>query len=168
MLSAMSTGRRGFLLVVLLTVMPALPSAQDPTWIDAYREPVSRILQAATRDDFAWQRLAYLTDTFGNRFSGSQSLADAIEWATSQMARDGLESVRKDPVKVPHWVRGMESLELTSPRHVRLPVLGLGLSVGTPSEGIEADVLVVNSFLALEQHAAEARGKIVVFNEPFK
>ena len=168
MLSAMSTGRRGFLFVVLLTFMPALPSAQDPTWIDAYREPVSRILQAATRDDFAWQRLAYLTDTFGNRLSGSQSLADAIDWAASQMARDGLESVRKDPVKVPYWVRGTESLELTAPRHVRLPVLGLGLSVGTPSEGIEADVLVVNSFLALEQHAAEARGKIVVFNEPFK
>jgi hypothetical protein len=31
MLFAMSIGRRGFLFVVLLTVMPALPSAQDPT-----------------------------------------------------------------------------------------------------------------------------------------
>jgi carboxypeptidase Q len=65
-------------------------------------------------------------------------------------------------------VRGVESLELTAPRHHLLPVLGLGLSVGTPPGGIEADVLVVDSFLALEQHAADARGKIVLFNEPFK
>jgi carboxypeptidase Q len=51
---------------------------------------------------------------------------------------------------------------------MRLPLLGLGLSVGTPPGGIEADALVVDSFLALEQHAADARGKIVVFNQPFK
>ncbi len=95
----------------------------------------SKILAAATKDDFAWQRLAYLTDTFGNRLAGSQALTDAIEWAAAEMARDGIDVVRKDPVKVPHWVRGAESLEVTSPHHLRLPVLGLGLSVGTPARG---------------------------------
>jgi len=155
----------GLLLFVAAT---AIPAAQDTAWLEPYREPVAKILAAATKDDFAWQRLAYLTDTFGNRLSGSQALTDAIEWAAAEMARDKLDTVRKDPVKVPHWVRGAESLEVTSPHHLRLPVLGLGLSVGTPSEGIEADALVVDSFLALEQRASEARGKIVVFNEPFK
>jgi carboxypeptidase Q len=160
--------RPAFITALLLTSLVALPTAQDTSWIDSYREPVSRILAAATHDDFAWRRLAYLTDTFGNRLAGSQSLADAIDWASAEMTKDGLDAVRKDPVKVPHWVRGTESLEVTSPRHLRLPVLGLGLSVGTPSEGIEADALVVDSFLTLEQRAAEARGKIVVFNQPFK
>ena len=47
-------------------------------------------------------------------------------------------------------------------------MLGLGLSVGTPTDGIEADALVVDSFLTLEQRASEARGKIVLFNQPFK
>jgi carboxypeptidase Q len=168
MLLVMLSWRRVIVPVLLLTCFVVLPSAQDQSWIDAYREPVSKILAAATKDDFAWQRLAYLTDTFGNRLAGSQALTDAIEWAAAEMAKDGLDAVRKDPVKVPHWVRNAESLEVTSPHHLRLPVLGLGLSVGTPAEGIEADALVVDSFLTLEQRASEARGKIVVFDEPFK
>jgi carboxypeptidase Q len=168
MMLDMLSRRRILPLGLLLAAATAIPAAQDNAWLDAYREPVSKILAAATKDDFAWQRLAYLTDTFGNRLAGSQALADAIEWAAAEMAKDGLDTVRKDPVKVPHWVRGAESLEVTSPHHLRLPVLGLGLSVGTPSAGIEAEALVIDSFLTLEQRASEARGKIVVFNEPFK
>lgn len=146
----------------------ALASAQAPSWIDAYREPAVRIIHAATSNDFAWQRLAYLTDTFGHRLSGSQSLEDAIDWAAGQMRRDGLENVHREPVDVPYWVRGAESLELLSPREHRLPMLGLGLSVGTPPGGIEADVMVVDGFVDLERRAEEARGRIVLFNEPFR
>jgi carboxypeptidase Q len=68
---------------------------------------------------------------------------------------------------VPHWVRGMESVEMLEPRPRRLPMLGLGGSVGTPQEGITAGVLVVKSFDDLRGRAAEAAGKIVVFDAPF-
>jgi carboxypeptidase Q len=164
----MLSRRRALTLGLLLAASTVALPAQDTAWLDAYRDPVSKIIAEATKNDFAWQRLAYLTDTFGNRLAGSQALADAIDWAVAEMAKDGLDYVRKDAVKVPHWVRGAESLEVTAPHRVRLPVLGLGLSVGTPAEGIEADALVVDSFLTLEQRASEARGKIVVFNQPFK
>ena len=130
--------RRRVLLPLGLLVAASPPLSQPHrfrAWIDPYREPVSKILAAATKDDFAWQRLAYLTDTFGNRLAGSQALTDAIEWAAAEMARDGIDTVRKDPVKVPHWVRGAESLEVTSPHHLRLPVLGLGLSVARRPKG---------------------------------
>ncbi len=146
----------------------AAPSAQPPAWIDAYREPVGRILDAATADQFAWNRLAELTDTFGHRLSGSQSLADAIDWAVTTMRADGFDEVRKDPVKVPRWVRGRESLELLLPRQHAIPMLGLGMSVGTPPEGIEADLMVVNSFAELERRTAEAKGRIVLFNAPYR
>ena len=46
-------------------------------------------------------------------------------------------------------------------------MLGLGNSVGTPPTGIEAEVLVVTSFQELEARAAEAHGRIVLFNAPF-
>ena len=46
-------------------------------------------------------------------------------------------------------------------------MLGLGGSVGTPTDGIEAEVLVVNSFEDLQEKADEARGRVVLFNAPF-
>lgn len=68
---------------------------------------------------------------------------------------------------VPRWVRGEESAELIQPRRQKLPVLGLGGSIGTPPEGITAPVLVVSSFEELERRAADAKGKIVLFDVPF-
>ena len=46
-------------------------------------------------------------------------------------------------------------------------MLGLGGSVATPRAGITAPVLVVGSFDELKQRAAEAKGKIVLFDAPF-
>jgi carboxypeptidase Q len=46
-------------------------------------------------------------------------------------------------------------------------MLGLGMSVGTPAAGITAPVLVVADFEELTARAAEARGKIVLFDVPF-
>ena len=83
------------------------------------------------------------------------------------MKADGLQNVRGEPVMVPHWVRGEESAELVNPRRTPLRMLGLGGSVGTPAEGITAPVLVVARFDELQQRAAEAKGKIVLFDVPF-
>ena len=68
-----------------------------------------RLIKAATADDFAWRRLAELTDTFGARLSGSQNLARAIRWSVQTMKADGLENVHTEPVMVPQWVRGREA-----------------------------------------------------------
>jgi len=83
------------------------------------------------------------------------------------MKADGLANVRGEPVMVPHWVRGEESASLVSPRAVPLHMLGLGMSVATPPGGITAPVLVVGSFDELQRRAAEAKGKIVLFDHPF-
>jgi carboxypeptidase Q len=45
-------------------------------------------------------------------------------------------------------------------------MLGLGNSIGTPPDGIEAEVLVVRSFEELEA-ADRIKGRIVVYNVPF-
>ena len=134
---------------------------------DAHRNDAARLIAAATRDSAAWNRLAILSDTFGPRFSGTENLERAIDWVLAEMRKDGLDNVRGEDVMVPRWVRGSESAELVSPRRQRLPMLGLGGSVGTPTNGITADVLVVSSFDDLRARAAEARGKIVLFDVPF-
>jgi carboxypeptidase Q len=129
---------------------------------------VDRFIDTAQRDTAAYARLARLVDTFGSRPSGSDRLERAIDWIVAEMKRDGLENVHTEPVMVPHWERGSEWAELLVPRRMRLAMLGLGRSIGTPSQGITAPVLVVGSFAELRARAAEARGKIVLFDYPFR
>src|SRR6185436_492968 len=151
-----------------LTAFAAHLHAQASTgWINTYRESATRLIKAATADDFAWQRLAELTDTYGNRLSGSENLGRAIAWAAEMMKKDGLDNVHTEKVMVPKWTRGRESAEIVDPPRHPLTILGLGGSVATPPGGIEAEVLVVESFNELRMRAAEAKGRIVLFNEPF-
>jgi carboxypeptidase Q len=149
------------------TLLTAALAAQQTAWLDPYRPIAARILTESSSSDFAWRRLAELTDTFGNRLSGSDTLEKAIDWAVAQMKADGLENVHKEPVMVPKWVRGRESLELTSPVRQPLVLLGLGNSVGTPPAGVEAEVLVAKNYDELTAQAKDVKGKIVLLNVPF-
>jgi carboxypeptidase Q len=135
--------------------------------IDNYRAPAGRVIGAALVSNRAWERLAHLTDHIGHRLSGSKNLERAIEWALAEMKRDALDNVRGEKVMVPHWVRGEESLELTAPRPMKLAMLGLGNSVGTPADGITAEAVVVRNFAELDALGEKVLGKIVVYNVPF-
>jgi carboxypeptidase Q len=157
--------------VSLAAVAAAAPAGAQhgtrPGWLDPYRDAARRIIDESVATRFAWDRLAELGDTFGHRLSGSESLAAAIEWIADEMRKDGLENVRLDPVKVPHWVRGSESAHIVAPGTHALAMLGLGNSVGTPPGGIEAEVFVVRSFHELDSASDRVRGRIVLFNAPF-
>jgi carboxypeptidase Q len=160
--------RRALTPMVLLALLGGPLSAQRPAPLDQrYAAEANRLIDAALGDSAAWNKLARLTDGFGHRLNGSESLEQAIDWMLAEMRAEGLDNVRGEPVMVPHWVRGQESAELVAPRAMNLPMLGLGGSVGTPPEGISAEVLVVSSFADLDKRAAEARGKIVLFDVPF-
>lgn len=132
-----------------------------------YQQSADRIVQAALSDSAAWNRIAELTEKFGHRISGSQSLEQAIDWIIVKMKADGLDNVRGEPVMVPRWIRGAESAQMMTPRVQNLPMLGLGGSIATPAGGITAEVMVVTSFDDLKARAASAKGKIVLFNVPF-
>jgi carboxypeptidase Q len=151
---------------ITLALLTSSARAQSP-WLEPYREAARKLIDESLSSRFAWERLAELTDTFGHRLSGSESLEAAIRWAAEQMKQDGLENVRLEPVKVPHWVRGAESLEILAPRRHALVMLGLGNSIGTPPDGIEADLHVVGNFAELQSSASRVKGRIVLFNVPF-
>jgi len=131
-----------------------------------YRERANRIIEATLADNDAYKKLEELCDDVGNRLSGSENLNNAIRWAVETFKRDGQENVHTESVMVPRWVRGRESLELILPRRESVPMLGLGGSVGTPAEGITADVIAVYDEKELDQVGEKARGKIVLFNFP--
>jgi carboxypeptidase Q len=162
---------RPLALALLLCQFPPpavdVPKRAAPEWLAPYRDATSRLMGEALASDAAWQRLALVGDTYGHRLSGSPNLEAAIRWAVDEMKRDGLENVHTEAVKVPHWVRGRESLEIAGPIPQPLVMLGLGNSVGTPAAGIDAELLVVRSFEELDAARDRARGRIVLFNVPF-
>jgi carboxypeptidase Q len=155
------------MLTTTLAVLTLVVQRDSAALVARYRAAADRVIAAATADSAAYRRLAELVDRFGPRLSGSASLERAIDWALDEMRHDGLQNVRGEPVMVPKWVRGPEQIELLAPTRRRLPMLGLGGSIATPAGGITAEVLVVSSFEDLERHAAEAKGRIVLFDVPF-
>jgi hypothetical protein len=139
--------------------------AAEPAISQQYGATSEKLIAAALSDTEGMQRLEYLCDRIGNRLSGSPSLGRAIEWAAEEMRKAGLENVQTPPVSVPHWVRGRESATLLAPVVKPLTMIGLGMSVGTPAEGITGDVVVVNTFDELTALGpGKVKGKIVLFN----
>ncbi|XP_037658666.1 carboxypeptidase Q isoform X2 [Choloepus didactylus] len=138
--------------------------------ISGYRDVAKSIIKLAVygkAQNRSYERLALLVDTIGPRPSGSKSLEKAIRIMYQNLQQEGLENVHLEPVKVPHWERGVESAVMLEPRFHKMAILGLGSSIGTPPEGITAEVLVVTSFEELQRRAPEAKGKIVVYNQPY-
>ena len=123
------------------------------------------VAASAAAGSTAWDKLAYVADTFGPRFSGSDALNATISWiAADAAAQPGLR-VTWEPVTVPRWVRGDEWATLDSPRSKALHFCGLGYSTGTPfGAPLTADVLVVANYSELQAKAAQAAGKIVLFD----
>ncbi len=119
---------------------------------------VGAILTAA-RSGKAYERLVSLCDDVGHRLSGSANYQRAVLWGVARFEEDGVPRVATEPVEVPAWVRGQESVQMVRPRALMLPMLGLGGSPGTP--GIEADVVVVPDVESVDD---SVRGRIVLFH----
>jgi hypothetical protein len=150
--------------------MPEPEPEPAPAWPASYAEAAQKITQATQGNTRAWDRLAYMADTYGHRLSGSKALEQAIDWTLETMRADGHENVRREKVMVPHWVRGKESARVTGPVERELVILGLGGSVGTGRRGVKAEVITFESLDALvkagEKDPKVADGKIVLLNQP--
>ncbi len=136
-------------------------------------EEMKRLQQAALSDEYALKQVAYLCNNIGPRLSGSPQAARSVEYVADELRKLGLE-VRLEKVMVPHWVRGIETGELTqfpgmaSGTTQKVVLTALGGSVATPAAGITAPVVVVNNFDELTALGeAKVKGKIVLFNVKF-
>src|SRR5204862_3552700 len=108
------------------------PAKSTMSWLTPYREPAARLIGEAVGSTFVWQRLAVLTDSIGNRLSGSPALDRAIQWAMDEMKRDGLENVPGERAMVPMWARGAEREDSVALPHHSLVWVGRGVSAGPP------------------------------------
>jgi carboxypeptidase Q len=162
---------------------PSRPSYQDRiqrllnpppgAWTVGQLATMARLRDAAMQDSYALDQLRHLTNNIGPRLSGSPQAAQAVEYVAAEMRSLGAD-VHLEKTLVPHWVRGAETAELIAwpgqtPRTTQKMILtALGGSGATPADGIQAEVLVVNSFDELRQvPPAGVKGRILLFNEKF-
>ena len=133
---------------------------------------LTRIRDAAMSSNYPYDRLEELSDQIGPRLSGSPGAEAAVAMIAEDMRSIGMQ-VTLQPAKVPHWVRGIETAELVDyakrPAGVTQKVVltALGGSGSTPAQGLTLPVLVVHSMDELNAHAAEVKGRIVLFDVAF-
>lgn len=158
---------RSLLSVCLLSVAGAGFSAPAaPPLPEALRSTASSLRDEALRGTGAYEIVRSLTVEVGPRPAGSEGDRRAVEWGLRTLRELGFANVRAEAVKVPHWEPGISTGEITAPWPQPVVLLPLGGSVGTPTEGIEAEVFAVPSFQDLEKaDPAKVRGKIVFINK---
>lgn len=155
-------------ILVLLALATAVRGA-EPVNEGLVRE-MERLRDAALRSDYALNQVAWLANGIGPRLSGSRGAAAAVEYVAGEMERQGFR-VRRESVRVPHWVRGVESGALVDwpgrPAGLtqELKLTALGGSVGTDRRGLTARVTVVETFDELERLPRErVAGTIVLYS----
>ncbi|MFZ5940046.1 MAG: M20/M25/M40 family metallo-hydrolase [Bacteroidota bacterium] len=131
---------------------------------------IKAIYDDALTSTVAYEQLRYLCSSTKGRIAGSAAAAEAIEYTRQELILAGADTVYLQPVMVPNWKRGTrETARLHSGilGDLDLSVAALGLSIGTPPEGITARVIEVQNFAELEALGKKKiSGKIVFFNRP--
>jgi hypothetical protein len=133
---------------------------------DAPSAVAQQLSRAALADGWSYKFLEGLTTEIGPRLAGTDAEARAADWAEAQLKAAGFEAVHREPVPMTAWLRGAETAEVTSPAPQRLVLTALGGSVATPSEGIEAEIALFQTYADLLAAApGSLKGKIAVVTE---
>ncbi|MBN9415323.1 hypothetical protein ABS71_04075 [bacterium SCN 62-11] len=142
-------------------------------WSQDWTSRLDPVRQHAMESDYSYHFLSRLCHQVGPRLSGSPAADAAVDLVEKEMQQIGLKT-RRQSCQVPHWVRGREEAELTEysgkPANVRMPLVltTLGGSSSTGEQGLNAQLLLVESFAQLEALPdQQVRGKIVLFNTRF-
>jgi carboxypeptidase Q len=151
----------------------ASPSPTPAVFSPQTLAELKRLQQAALTSDYAYRQVAHLANNIGPRLSGSAQAAKAVEYVASELKALKCD-VQLEKVMVSHWVRGEETASLVQfPGQAqnttqKIVLCALGPSVATPTEGLEADVIVVRNFDQLKLLPRDrVAGKVVLFNYPF-
>ena len=126
---------------------PQASQAQQENFPAQLLEELSAIKAAALSDDYAYRQVAHLTENIGPRLSGSLQAKAAVDYVAAELRQLGLD-VHLEEVKVPHWVRGAETAELTeypgqaSGTTQKIVLTALGGSTSTPAEGMTTEDVI--------------------------
>jgi len=165
-----------FAIVFAFTIVVASGQTASPTprlYSQVTMDDLARLQRTAVESDYAYRHVGYLANNIGPRLSGSAQAARAVEYVAREMRLMGLD-VRLQKCLVPHWVRGEERGELiewtgmASGTTQKVVLTALGGSIGTATEGMTGEIVVVKDFDELARLGKDKiAGKIVLFNNKF-
>lgn len=140
---------------------------------------IKKISDEILNNGKAYDNLRDLTKKIGGRLAGSPQMVMAEKWGEAVMKQSDADKVMMQQCMVPHWVRGGKD-EASASNYQgpnvpfrddylkkELDVVALGNSIGSGKNGVNGEVLLVNSFEELEKRKNEVKGKIVFYNYKF-
>lgn len=138
------------LTLALMLAVPHLAAAQA-TGLDAADLRTAETLRdAALRGSPAFALVDELTTTIGPRLAGTEADHRGVAWAEAKMKALGFDTVRREPVSFPYWLRGHESAAIVGEHAQPLAVTTLGGSVGTNGAPLEAEIVEFADLAALQ------------------
>ena len=141
----------------------------DAQKISSVEDKIRDIYVKSLTEGKSYSWLEHLSKNIGGRLSGSLNAQRAIDWVKDELNNiDALDSVWLQPVMVPKWVRGTfeyANIESSPGNTINVNVCSLGGSIATPTGGIRANVVEVESIEELDSLGEKKiNGKIVFFN----
>lgn len=143
------------------------PKPATPPTVEQIAATAAELRDRALVDETAWKVVESLTTEVGPRPAGTPAAERAMQWGVAKLKALGFANVHAEPFTVTGWERGPESAEVTGPYPQKLVILGLGKTVATPPEGVEAEIALFHSFdELLAQPVGALAGKIAVVTQP--
>jgi hypothetical protein len=140
--------------VALAMTLPISALARTPanmTGLDAADLRTAEALRdTALRGSPAFDIVDELTTTIGPRLAGTEADHRSVAWAEATMKALGFDTVRREPVSFPYWLRGHESAAIIGENAQPLEVTTLGGSIGTGGTPLEAEVVAFDDLAALQ------------------
>ena len=134
---------------------------------------IKKISDDILQNGQAYEWLHQLTKNIGGRLAGSPQFNKAVKWSKQTFDKIGADKVYLQQCLVPHWVRNGKNDRVTlasvnNKLYIDpLDALALGNSLGTPPNGVTAELFAVNDFDQLEKYKDKIKGNIVFYNYHF-
>jgi carboxypeptidase Q len=135
---------------------------------DSFAAADARILGEIREHSEAMANLEHLSDSIGQRLTGSPQLKQANEWTREMFRKYGLTNVHLEPWTIARsWTRGSARARIVSPAEHPLTIAAAGWSPGTP--GVVQGPVVYFDAKTPEEFAkfhGKLKGAIIIYQEP--
>ncbi len=136
---------------------------EDSQDLKSLVEVATDLREKASKSDLSYELLSSLTTEVGARHPGTPGEAAGIEWAMRELKKLGFDKVYKEQFSMKGWIRKTETAKVLSPSEQNLVVTALGYSTSTSKQGLTADVVMFESYEALQEAEDDSLGGQIVF-----